>query len=49
MVARFGMAWGKGMLMAVVKPTFSLKRSGTFLLGHFSVQVPQPVHWDQST
>ena len=49
MLARLGMACGNGMLMAVVLPTFSLKWSGTFLVGHFSVQVPQPVHLDQST
>jgi len=49
MVARLGMAWGKGMPMAVVKLTFSLKASGTLRLGHFSSHAPQPVHLVQST
>ena len=49
MTAFLGMACGKAMVMAVVGPVNSLKASGVFLLGHFSVQAPQPVHLLQST
>ena len=49
MEAFLGMAWGKGMLMAVVGPIYSLKGSGLFLAGHFYMQAPQPVQAFQST
>ena len=48
-VAFFGIACGKGILMARVGATPKLKRSYAFFVGHFSMHSPQPVHFVQST
>jgi len=49
MFATFGTAWAKGISIALRLFKLRLKAFGTFLLGHFSIHAPHPVHLVSST